>query len=581
MDKKEIQEFIKNEISPLLIGIRNDIESQTESNGDTDIETITIKAEDGYTPLPDVDYPSKKTIFNFIKENLPKKGKEYFTDSDIKEIVKEVLVLIPKPKNGLNGEKGKDGVVDYSIIKDVTTPIIEGKYKELNTHINGVSKELLSKIAESKTPELTPTKIRNKLESLTGNDRLDAKAIKGLEKFMGTFIATSSGGGGGGGTGGSQNLQQVTDIGAYTSLTIEAGGFKSQYIYNSLDDVVFNTDTRKLFNTSSIATIDFENTQLINNTNSPTVDWNNYMLYAVGFTPALDWNNLLLKGYNWHFEQDMYSDGSVYSSDRIGIYDPTNAGYAYINHDDYTFYLYDIDDNPAYLYCSSIYSTGAISATGIGVSGEATAQYFKTSINGTASNPVFSRTTDFNTGMYFVAADTLGFSTNSNKRLEISTTTITASLPLTISAQNIVTDTTTGTKIGTGTTQKLGFFNATPVVQPSATTDIGVVLSNLGLRAVGTSFPITTSGAINFNAGLTVAGASLTLTDVDVALGTTTGTKIGTGTTQKLGFYNATPIVQGASVADATGGATIDAEARTAINTLISRIEALGLIATI
>lgn len=36
---------------------------------------------------------------------------------------------------------------------------------------------------------------------------------------------------------------------------------------------------------------------------------------------------------------------------------------------------------------------------------------------------------------------------------------------LTLSAQNIVTDTSTGMKIGTGTTQKLGFFNATPVTQ--------------------------------------------------------------------------------------------------------------------
>src|SRR3990167_6726750 len=68
---------------------------------------------------------------------------------------------------------------------------------------------------------------------------------------------------------------------------------------------------------------------------------------------------------------------------------------------------------------------------------------------------------------------------------------------------------------------------------------------------------------------------------VNIVLGTTTGTKIGTATTQKLAFYNSTPIVQGASVADATGGLNIDAEARTAINALISRIEALGLIATI
>ena len=78
------------------------------------------------------------------------------------------------------------------------------------------------------------------------------------------------------------------------------------------------------------------------------------------------------------------------------------------------------------------------------------------------------------------------------------------------------------------------------------------------------------------------AATSITLPDAcNFVLNATTGTKIGTATSQKLGFYNATPIVQGASVADATGGITVDAEARTAINALISRIEALGLIATV
>jgi hypothetical protein len=42
----------------------------------------------------------------------------------------------------------------------------------------------------------------------------------------------------------------------------------------------------------------------------------------------------------------------------------------------------------------------------------------------------------------------------------------------------------------------------------------------------------------------------------DFALGTTTGTKIGTATTQKLGFYNATPVVQPAAVTDITTTAT-------------------------
>ncbi len=41
---------------------------------------------------------------------------------------------------------------------------------------------------------------------------------------------------------------------------------------------------------------------------------------------------------------------------------------------------------------------------------------------------------------------------------------------ITLLAGNIVTDTTTGTKIGTAVAQKLGFWNATPIVQPSGAT---------------------------------------------------------------------------------------------------------------
>lgn len=52
------------------------------------------------------------------------------------------------------------------------------------------------------------------------------------------------------------------------------------------------------------------------------------------------------------------------------------------------------------------------------------------------------------------------------------------------------------------------------------------------------------AAAISLAGGLTLATTGLTLTDVNVVLSATTGTKIGTATTQKLGFYNATPIVQ-------------------------------------
>lgn len=123
-----------------------------------------------------------------------------------------------------------------------------------------------------------------------------------------------------------------------------------------------------------------------------------------------------------------------------------------------------------------------------------------------------------------------------------------ATVGLTITDVDVILSATTGTKIGTATSQKLGFFNATPIVQVGATVDLGVVLSNLGLRAAGTAYPITTSGAVVFTGGVTVNTAGITITDVDIALGTTTGTKIGTATTQKLGFYNAAPVVQGAAL---------------------------------
>jgi hypothetical protein len=62
----------------------------------------------------------------------------------------------------------------------------------------------------------------------------------------------------------------------------------------------------------------------------------------------------------------------------------------------------------------------------------------------------------------------------------------------------------------------------------------------------------------------------------DITVGTTTGTKIGTATTQKLGFFNKTPVVQPTAVADATDAASVI----TQLNALLSRLRDLGLIAT-
>lgn len=70
--------------------------------------------------------------------------------------------------------------------------------------------------------------------------------------------------------------------------------------------------------------------------------------------------------------------------------------------------------------------------------------------------------------------------------------------------------------------------------------------------------------------GVTIADAT------NIVLGSTTGTKIATSASQKLGFFNATPVVQPTAVANATNSVDVI----TQVNALLSRMRSLGLIAT-
>lgn len=62
--------------------------------------------------------------------------------------------------------------------------------------------------------------------------------------------------------------------------------------------------------------------------------------------------------------------------------------------------------------------------------------------------------------------------------------------------------------------------------------------------------------------------------------GVSNGTKIGTASTQLIGFYGATPVDRPATVSDPSGGVTVDTEARNAIGAVIDRLQELGLIST-
>ena len=96
------------------------------------------------------------------------------------------------------------------------------------------------------------------------------------------------------------------------------------------------------------------------------------------------------------------------------------------------------------------------------------------------------------------------------------------------------------------------------------------------------------SGASTLDSTLSVAGAAtlsstlaanghITIADTkNIVLSTGTGTKIGTATGQKVGFFNATPVVQAAHITDGSDTASD----RAAINAILVVLENLGFTAT-
>lgn len=136
---------------------------------------------------------------------------------------------------------------------------------------------------------------------------------------------------------------------------------------------------------------------------------------------------------------------------------------------------------------SGHFLTGTDNTYDIGASGATRPRtgYFGTSIvapSATHSSLTAGRVTFAGTGGLLTDDADFTFATDTLTVTKIAATTFTGNI--TTSTVNLVTDTTTGTKIGTATNQKLGFFNATPIVQPTG--DIVTALQNLGLVSLGT-----------------------------------------------------------------------------------------------
>lgn len=134
-------------------------------------------------------------------------------------------------------------------------------------------------------------------------------------------------------------------------------------------------------------------------------------------------------------------------------------------------------------------------------------------------------------------------------------------------AVNIVVGSTTGTKIGTATTQKLALFNSTPIVQPANTVAINDVQVNLGLRATGGVSNFSTT--IKPRTGGTAAGSEpIQFTSASLLTSATAGTvefltdkyygTITTGTARKEITLNDAALTSGTIPVATTNGRLTD-----------------------
>lgn len=151
-----------------------------------------------------------------------------------------------------------------------------------------------------------------------------------------------------------------------------------------------------------------------------------------------------------------------------------------------------------------------------------------------------------------------------------------------LDAGNLIFSTTNGGSLGTRLTlTRVGILRTTNKVSFTQTDDNEYIDSEGDGR-----LDIAATTAIDFKIGgnqeMSLGANLLTFDEAtNIATGTTTGTKIGTATTQKIGFWNATPIVQPTTgVAEATftensGGTVVNVDSTFGGYTLQQVVQAL------
>lgn len=155
------------------------------------------------------------------------------------------------PVKGVDYFDGQDAVVDYDKVVNETTTQIKPLIPKPEDLIATVEDDLTKKLPQY------GVEFRDGLELLTGNDRLDKSAIRGLDDYeeiaklakeKSQEITKIIGGGAG-----IQNLQQVTDNGNTTTKDITVSGitktqpFTLSYTSGALTNITYNNGGQKNF----------------------------------------------------------------------------------------------------------------------------------------------------------------------------------------------------------------------------------------------------------------------------------------------------------------------------------------------
>lgn len=130
------------------------------------VSVVTIKGDKGDKPVLGEDYPIPKDGYT------PVKGKDYFTDKEIAQITKNATPV--KGKDYRDGIDGITPVIDTDSIALEASKLALNEIKPSIPTIDDIENDL---------PKLG-TQIRDALELLQDDERLDVSAIKGLTELI-------------------------------------------------------------------------------------------------------------------------------------------------------------------------------------------------------------------------------------------------------------------------------------------------------------------------------------------------------------------------------------------------------------